>query len=244
MKAVQRRRAPRNNVRQMPKPNMDALGERDIADRIFAAVMEHRLPAGTKLAENVLCETFGASRARIRRVLLILAEREIVTLESNRGAFVARPTPQDAKHIFQARCTIEPTIVRNAVQFIRDSQIRILKSQVKQESEASHSGNRHEAIRLSGSFHVRLAEFAGNPVLQRFVEDLVARSSLIIGLFGSPRISFCSQDEHSGLISAIEKRDAATAPVLMLEHLNRIERELELSVPVARPIDLREILST
>lgn len=242
MKVIQRRRALRDNVRQIPKPTIDALGERDIADRIFAAVMERRLPPGTKLAENVLSETFGASRARIRRVLLILAEREIVKLESNRGAFVARPTPGDARHVFQARCTIEPTIVRNAVQFISDSQIRSLKSQVKQEAEANHSGNRHEAIRLSGSFHVRLAEFAGNPVLQRFIEDLVARSSLIIGLFGSPRVSFCSQDEHSGLISAIEKRNPATAPVLMLEHLNRIERELELNGPIDGPVDLRKIL--
>jgi len=242
MKIIRRKRVPDTDVGQLPKPPMDALGERDIADRIFAAVMEHSLPPGTKLAENVLCETFSASRARIRRVLLILAEREIVTLESNRGAFVARPTPEDAKHVFQARCTIEPTIVRNAVLYISDAQIRTLKSQVQQEARASHSGNRREAIRLSGSFHVRLAEFAGNPVLQRFVEELVARSSLIIGLFGSPRVSFCSQDEHFGLINAIEERDSSKAPVLMLEHLNRIERELELNVHNNRPVNLREIL--
>src|SRR5262245_31620384 len=65
------------------------ISEQTIADRIFSAVMEHRLPAGTKLPENVLCETFGASRARIRRAFVMLAEREVVVLQSNRGAFVA-----------------------------------------------------------------------------------------------------------------------------------------------------------
>lgn len=241
MKRSPSTKATTDNVRKLPKPRIDALGERDIAERIFAAVMEHRLPPGTKLAENALCETFGASRARIRRVLLILAEREIVALESNRGAFVARPTQDDARHVFQARCTIEPTIVRNAVSLISDAQIGLLRSQVKREIEAGRAGNRREAIRLSGSFHVRLAEFAGNPILQRVVEDLVARSSLIIGLFGSRRVSFCSEEEHSGLIMAIEKRNAARAPVLMLEHLNRIERELELNGPVERVVNLQEI---
>ena len=68
----------------------DQLTEKEIVDRISSAVMDHRLPAGTKLAENVLCETFDTSRARIRRVFLVLAERGIVELQSNRGAFVAR----------------------------------------------------------------------------------------------------------------------------------------------------------
>ena len=36
-----------------------------------------------------------------------------------------------------------------------------------------------------GKFHLRLAEVAGNAVLTRFLEDLVTRTSLIIGLYGS-----------------------------------------------------------
>lgn len=214
-----------------------------IAERIIGAVMEHRLPAGTKLAENVLCETFGVSRARIRRTLLILAEREIVELPSNRGAFVASPTREDARNVFQARCIIEPTVIRNALRRVTDAQIRILRRHVQQEAAAAKGHLRHDMIRLSGVFHVMLADFAGNPVLRRFVEDLVTRSSLIIGLFGSPHLTSCSEDEHRGLIEAIESRDADRAPGLMLDHLNRIERELELSGGGADTVDLREVFA-
>jgi len=219
----------------------EQLGERAIAERVISAVMEHRLPAGTKLAENVLCDTFGVSRARIRRVLLMLAEREIVELQSNRGAFIASPTRADARNVFQARCTIEPTIIRTAILRLSTAQIQLLRRHVEQEAAAAKAGNRRDMIRLSGMFHVMLAEFAGNPVLRRFVEDLVTRSSLIIGLFGTPHLTSCSEDEHRGLIQAITRRDGDRAPGMMLEHLNRIESELELTGRTDDTVDLRDI---
>ena len=55
----------------------DEIGEEIIVDRIFEAVVEQRLPAGTKLSESALCDAFGVGRMRIRRALLHLASREI-----------------------------------------------------------------------------------------------------------------------------------------------------------------------
>jgi DNA-binding GntR family transcriptional regulator len=214
-----------------------------MVERIVAAVMERRLPSGTKLSENALCEAFGVSRARVRRALLMLAERDIVVLQSNRGAFIASPTPEEARDVFEARRTIEPTIVRNAVARIADAQIATLKEHVERESSAARLGNRHEAIRLSGQFHLRLAAYAHSPVLSRFLAELVARTSLIIGLFGSRRVSPCSRDEHGALIAAVADRDAARAMRLMVQHLDHIEGELEICDAGEETCDLRVILS-
>jgi len=134
-------------------------------------------------------------------------------------------------------------VVKNAVERIKDSQLAILRHHVDKEIAASRSGNRQDAIRLSGRFHVRLAEFGGSPVLTRFVEELVARTSLIIGLFGGSNISFCSEDEHKLLIEAIAGGDAEHATGLMLNHLHHIERGLELSNEPDLAIDLRRALT-
>src|SRR5918994_3045368 len=85
--------------------------EDSIYERILAAIFEHRLPPGTKLGEDRLASIFGVSRARIRRVLPRLAHESVVTLEPNRGAFVAKPTIAEARDVFQARRLIEPGIV-------------------------------------------------------------------------------------------------------------------------------------
>ena len=87
--------------------------------QIHDAVIEQRLPPGTKLSEAALCEAFGVGRAKVRRASGV-AGREIVELHANRGAFVARPTAQEARDVFDARRTIEPGIVRQAAARARE----------------------------------------------------------------------------------------------------------------------------
>ena len=216
--------------------------EQEITDRIFAAVIEQRLPPGTKLSENVLCDAFGTSRARIRRALLMLAQREVVELQSNRGAFVARPSAENARHVFAARRAIEPTVIRDAAERITKAQLTALRGHVRAETTAQAAGQRHEAIRLSGVFHVRLAEIGGNPVITRIVAELVARTSLIIGLFGAASTS-CSEGDHRLLLAAIAARDPDGAAQLMTRHLSHIEKDLELADAAAAPIDVRAVLA-
>ena len=86
--------------------------EQEIVDRIYAAVMEQRLPPETKLSEAKLCESFGVGRMRIRRALLLLASQEIVDLRSNRGAFVSCPDRKEASDVFGARCHLETSVIR------------------------------------------------------------------------------------------------------------------------------------
>jgi len=219
-----------------------AASEEQIVERIFTAVMERRLRPGAKLTENALCDVFNVARSRIRRVLIMLAERGIVVLQPNRGAFIASPTPDEARHVFQARRTIEQSIVRGAIERISKSEIDALIAHVSREAEAAASGDRREAIRLSGEFHIRLAEAAGNPVTSRFVVELVARSSLIIALFGSRQLFSCSETEHRQLIGALREGDAKRATQLMDDHLGHLERELDIRESSAEAADIRQIL--
>ena len=212
-----------------------------MVEQIVAAIMDRRLHPKAKLAENVLCEAFGVSRARIRSVFIKLAERGIVTLHPNRGAFVASPSPAEARDVYQARRAIERSIVTRAAQEITGEQIAALRAHITAETAAGATGDRREAIRLSGLFHMKLAQIAGNPVLTRFLEELVARTSLIIALFGAPRLSSCSRDEHSALLAALKAHDGALAADLMEQHLAHIEHELDIHEAIGEPADVREI---
>jgi DNA-binding GntR family transcriptional regulator len=213
-----------------------------IVDRVVHAVLEHRLPPGTKLSESILCESFTAGRSTVRRALVLLAERGIVTLEANRGAFVASPSAEEARAVFEARRTIEPSIAANAARNISPNEIARLRSHLKNEGGAQRSGAHHEAIGLSGEFHVALAQYARNPLLTRFVAELVARTSLIIGLFGSPGSTHCLCDDHVSLVEALELKEGAAASTLMLHHLNRIEADLDIGVRISGKADVAAVL--
>jgi DNA-binding GntR family transcriptional regulator len=215
-----------------------------IVERVIRAILEHRLPPGAKLTELALCETFGVGRATVRRALLMLAERGTVTLEPNRGAFVASPTAAQAREVFEARRAIEPIVAANAARLISPRELAVLRAHLKEEARAQRANVRHDAIRLSGQFHVVLADCAGNAVLARFVGELVARTSLIIGLFGSPPGSCCICDEHQGLVGALERGDAGAATAIMKAHLSHIESELDLSERKRGEIDVRAVLGS
>ena len=85
------------NLAEPQDDRTEELAEEEIVDRIFEAVIDQRLPPGTKLSEAALCEAFGVGRMRIRQSLLLLSSREVVELLPNRGAFVASPTAEQAR---------------------------------------------------------------------------------------------------------------------------------------------------
>ncbi len=221
----------------------EEMAEEDIVERIFDAVVEQRLPPGTKLSESALCEAFGVGRMRIRRALLLLSSREVVDLQANRGAFVASPTPQQAREVFEARLTLEPTIARLAVERATEEDLKNLTAHLVKEHAAHHEYSRQEAIRLSGQFHLLLAQIAANSVMLRMMKELVTRTSLIIGIFGAPSVANCRDDDHERILRAFKDRDGQAASDLMAEHLRVIEGGLELGTKKGGAVDLVDLFA-
>lgn len=222
----------------------DSAEEELIVARIYAALIDQRLAPGTKLSESVLCEAFGVGRMRVRRSLLLLADRQLVELHPNRGAFVAKPSPEQAREIFEARLAIEPPIARMAAAKAKVSHLRVLERHLLQESQAHAAGDRQAAIRLSGQFHTSLAQVTGNSVLQQVVKDLVTRSSLIIGMFGATGVINCRDDEHAGLMQALRSGDQALAEKLMADHIAHIKEHVDLNKPIKASADLLTVFKS
>lgn len=220
------------------------IDEAEIVERIFEAVVEQQLPAGTKLSESALCRAFGVGRMRIRRSLLLLASREVVDLHPNRGAFVASPTAEQAREIFEARMILEPTLARMAAGRFTDDQIAVLKSHLEKEAVAHVNKVRRDAIRLSGQFHILLAQIAGNGVMLRMVKELVTRTSLLIGIYGAPGVTNCRDDEHAQIVAALLTRDGDRAAALMTMHLEHIQSHLDLTSTSAGTVDLLRLFRT
>ena len=221
----------------------ESADEDAIYERILAAIFEHRLQPGTKLGEDRLARIFGVSRARIRRMLPRLAHERLVTLEPNRGAFVAKPSVSEARDIFDARRLIEPGIVERFMQVPQRSAIARLREHVAAERKARAAEDKPTIIRLSGEFHVLMAQIAGNTMLARTMHELTSLTCLIIALYDSPTVPHCRSDEHAELVDAIAAGDRARATRLMVDHLNHVEQGLDLSLDETAAVDLEQALA-
>ena len=215
-----------------------------IYEHIVRAVEEHRLPPGTKLGEETLADLFGVSRARVRQALHHLSLTHIVTLHPNRGAFVAEPQHQGGPRRLSRRAAWWNRHWRvRSWDASATSQLQRLKRHVAAEEAARTARDRHEGIKLSGEFHLLLAELAGNSVVTDIVRGLVARSSLIIALYQRAVTVDCAPDEHGELVDALAVRPARVIARLMDHHLRHVEAGLLLSAPTRGVVDVRAVLA-
>ena len=213
-----------------------------IYDRILRAVLEHRLPPGTKLVEDRLAELFDTGRAQVRDVLARLAHEGVVATVPNRGAFIASPTPEETREVFEARRLIEPGIVRRFVALRDTAALARLRTLVEEEQRARSRRDGPAMVRLAGEFHIRLAEYAGNRTLERTMRGLASLTCLAIFLYDAPRATSCREDEHELLLAAMTRRRADRAAEMMLEHLDHIEASLDFTPPQDKRIDVAAVL--
>lgn len=213
-----------------------------IYNRVFSAILEQRLTPGAKLKESVLCDIFGVSRTIIRRILLRLSLDKVVELRPNKGAVIAEPQPEDVRQIFEARRLLENGIVIDAAGKCRPEDGERLRDIVARENACIQSGDRSGAIRLSGEFHLALADIAGNRPLKELLRQLVAQTSLSIALFEAPGHLLCIEDDHKNLVDAVENGEVTVGQRLMRDHLLQCESQLSLSGE-ANNNDLRSVFA-
>lgn len=215
--------------------------ESQIYDDIHRAIAERRLEPGVKLAEEALAEVFGVSRARIRRVLLLLAKENVVKLEPNRGAFVRRPTVEEAKNVLAARRVIELYLVREAAVNATPSDIAELRKIIEAETQALENEDHDQTMRLSGEFHMAIADAAGNPIMAEFLGSLISRCYLILATYQRRDSQNCPQTDHGGIVDLIEKGDPDAACAAQEKHFEHIAEELDLHDTPAQKRDLRDV---
>ncbi|HUT50726.1 MAG TPA: GntR family transcriptional regulator [Alphaproteobacteria bacterium] len=218
--------SPSNAITRSNLRPRKASGDAAVYAQLYDAILEQRLAPGTKLPEDGLGEIFGVSRTVVRKALFRLAHEELIRFRPNRGAIVASPTVEEAAQVFEARRVVEGAIVRKVFARVTAESLRGLKNIVSEERAAHERGDRAGWIRLSGEFHLRLADIAGNRVLADYLKALVSRTSLIISLYERPGNSACAFDEHASFLIAVEANDLKRALVLMERHLEACEAKL------------------
>ena len=218
--------------------------EEAIYDTMSNALLAGHLAPGTPLRETALADVFGVSRERIRKILLRLGTNRLIDLVPNRGAFVAAPSLEQARDIYDARRILEGGIVSDLAPNLGPQHVERLQDHIEREGAALARGDRAESVRLSAEFHVLLALATGNVFIVQQMRELVSRTSMLVAVFEAARSTQCSCEEHREIFSALLKGDGAGASRAMRTHLSLIETRLRpgVNAPSRDPVEtLREL---
>lgn len=188
-----------------------------IAERIAQAIREKLFAPGTPLVQEDLARRFNVSRSPIREALRILSTNGLVTMESGGRATVRTLGLADLQELYDLRIILEPLIAEPVIELSAARDIRRLE-QLAKHMESTEST--HEWMRSNFDFHSMMYELAGRPHTQDILQGLLASvqpySEENIDRLGG-RIQ--ADDEHRGMITAIQNGDEAELSSLFRQHL-------------------------
>lgn len=210
--------------------------------RVYAAlrqdIIEQTLGAGARLPEGDLALRFGVSRTVVRAALARLIAEGLVVRPNNLAARVAQPSEDEAADILDLRQSIELLVLgRLGKTGLAAEMLAGLRAHVAREERALAEGEAGHAasVRLSGEFHVLLAEAAGSPLLARYVAELVSRCSLLLSGQRTRHSGHCGVQDHSALLDRLERGDYAGALSAMRQHLAAVTDRALAEAPSPSP---------
>jgi DNA-binding GntR family transcriptional regulator len=171
----------------------------EITRVIAEAIVERRLVPGRRLNELELSRIFGVSRAMVRIALLSLHHDGLVTFEANRGAFVCKPTLDEAHFLFEAIAAIERSAVDIILAAPAPASLDALLSTHAKQVKAHAREQMRVSEQLAIDFHRELVELTRNPLLIDAHRKLLLRYRIATAVFKT-ELDYCALEDHHGEI--------------------------------------------
>lgn len=187
-----------------------------LRDRILDGTM---LP-GSRIVELEIARELGVSRSPVREALLRLEAEGLAAIVPYRGALVTPLERERFAELMEFRLALERFALDRLVERLPDGTIAQLRGHAAALREAVTGRDRRRAVDEDLSVHRAIVHLAGNALLERAYDELVAQIRLYIAVTSARygRIDELA-DEHDALIDAIERRDARAARKLLDSHV-------------------------
>ncbi|MGW5214941.1 GntR family transcriptional regulator [Streptomyces sp. NPDC004051] len=193
--------------------------------RIRQSILDGQAPPGTVLIPTGLSTQFNVSRTPVREALIRLEQEGLVT-RATRGYVVRTRTPQEILEICEARIALESSAAQAAA--TRRTELDLARLVHVHESAAA-STDPAELQELNQQWHRVLREAGHNATIIELMDRLDAQLKVYdSGTTTRPDNLTLILEEHTLILDAIRRGDAAAARQHVVEHQSRT-RDLRLA---------------
>ncbi|MDH0749400.1 GntR family transcriptional regulator [Pseudomonas sp. GD03842] len=190
-----------------------------IEEKLRAAILDGRLPAGFALRQQELATMFGVSRMPVREALRQLEAQSLLRVETHKGAVVAPLINEDATDAYALRILLESEALRQSIPLLTAEDIQAARGYIEQlevETDYSKMGT------LNRLFHMALYGRAPNKRLLKLVEDGLNEEERFLRFnLKHMGLGKLSQHDHLELLQMAEAGDVDSTVSALTQHLNR-----------------------
>lgn len=198
-----------------------------VARILTQAIVQGRLPPGSKVVEAGIARELGISRAPVREAARLLERQGLLVASPRRGFFVRKLEARDIDEIYDLRICVERhaavLAARNWTPAARDA----LQQQIDTLHRMADIDDPARQVEEDYRFHRLICEIAGNRRLLQLFDDLASELQMVIGLIGRlyddpARIA----QTHDTLLAVIEEGHPERIEAIFSHHIDVAWREV------------------
>ncbi len=211
-------------------------GKRGVAieeahNRIKNMIYLNQLAPGQKIIYSDLSKRLNTSVTPVIQALNRLEANGFVNYTPNKGYFVGEITQEEAMELYEAREAMEIYIIPKIIRNITKQAIEEIKAIFRKYNQEAHAGSNRKIILVDAQFHLKLAEYSGNEVINTMLGEVFEKLYLKYRpeYLEAPQAKEVAS-EHRQILDALGRGDAKTAINFTRRHIaaskDRITRAL------------------
>ena len=193
-----------------------------VYDDLKESILSGALVPGGAIDKLEICERLGVSRFPVSAAINRLAYERLVTIEPQRGSFVARISIDDVRERLLVRRALESEIAAQAAARMPTEGVEGLERNLRYQQAAVDGSDVAGFYLLDVDFHRLLTTRLGLGQCGEILDGLRSHLERVRRLLLTPAGRMpVSLSEHSAITAAIARRDAAGARAAMEFHLQQ-----------------------
>lgn len=208
-----------------PDPGLfESIEALDLVGRVEAqltrAIVEGRLPPGSRIVEAEIARRMGISRAPVREAARRLERQGVLVARPRHGFAVRTVSVQEIDDLYEVRLSLELTSIELACRKCDDAGLARVQALVDTMVEQATTQAQHERIAMDLALHTLICELSGNAHLHRIFVNTQTEMRMIIALidavYHDPGAIAVT---HRPIVEALMRRDVDAARSAMRVHL-------------------------
>lgn len=204
-----------------------------VGERIRAAILEGKVPAGTWLRQEALAKELGVSHMPVREALRELASEGLVEHVPYCGMRVASFPIEDLEDLYACRALLEGMAARAAAQRITGAELAALRRLLDGMKRKLGPKQLAQYRALNHRFHEAVFHASGRRFLVKMLEQIWATfpTMLFSHVALAAHVPLPARDaidvsEHEEILAALERHDPAAAERAVRRHIANAGRAL------------------
>lgn len=215
-----------------------------VVETLRTSIMVGEAGPGDRLVEATLVAQLDVSRNTVREAFRLLAHEGLVEHIANRGVFVRRPSPSEARDVYRTRRILECGALRDAA--VRraerallppeqqaafdeawDATVAGVRAAVQAGLAAQRAGDWDALGTANGEFHLALARLADNRKIDQLLRTaLIEMRLLFVTVAAAQDVHERYLADNQHILALVEAGDLLRAGLALEDYLLRAERHL------------------